>query len=423
MPPTAQQKRLGVGTSCTVSVRFLHPKNKVKEVIHNQTASQKLSGLIVQGKEEKTIRKAGKECIVFRHEDFGGQLIWALQRYVSIDVEGPLESFFEAEGGAAAVAPTGEAQQPQQAQQQAQQQQQQQAQQNDVEEELPAPIQEVIGRGNLDNDDAAAAAAAAPMVDDDNKPAPENRPQLNEAVGDIFSEWGHSGICARRSTIRNNPKPEMKFWKSSEAEPSNLDLFEGFFFSAYIKTTILPKTNNNLHHGHDQLQYGEFLQWLGLWLLMSTMVGPQRHEYWAAYPINAFRGAPLRLGVWMSRAHFDAILAALSFTDRDPPPFVDKFWEVRQMIDAWGSNMNNAFAPGYMNCLDESMSVWTNKFTCPGFMFVPRKPWPFGNEYHTVCCCLSGIMWGIDLVEGKDRPRQLGQLQYDKLGSMVGLLL
>ena len=93
------------------------------------------------------------------------------------------------------------------------------------------------------------------------------------------------------------------------------------------------------------------------------------------------------------------------------------------MIDAWGSNMNNAFAPGYMNCLDESMSMWTNKFTCPGFMFVPCKPWPFGNEYHMVCCCLSGIMWGIDLVEGKDHPRQLGQHEYGELGSTVGLLV
>ena len=212
----------------------------------------------------------------------------------------------------------------------------------------------------------------------------------------------------------------MKFWKSSEAEPSNLDLFEGFFFSAYIKTTLLPKTNNNLHHGHDQLQYGEFLQWLGLWLLMSTMVGPQQHEYWAAYPINAFRGVPLRLGVWMSRAGFDAILVALSFTDRDPPPFLDKFWEVRQMIDAWGSNMNNVFAPGYINCLDESMSLWTNKFTCRGFMFVPRKPWPFGNEYHTVCCCLSGIMWGIDLVEGKDRPDSLVNSNMRSLDQRLG---
>ena len=56
-------------------------------------------------------------------------------------------------------------------------------------------------------------------------------------------------------------------------------------------------------------------------------------------------------------------------------------------------------------------------------MFVPRKPWPFGNEYHTVCCCSSGIMWGIDLVEGKDRPQQLGIQQYDNFGSTVGLLL
>ena len=86
-------------------------------------------------------------------------------------------------------------------------------------------------------------------------------------------------------------------------------------------------------------------------------------------------------------------------------------------------NMKDNFIPGYMNCLDESMSVWTNKFTCPGFMFVPHKPWPFGNEYNTVCCCSSGIMWGIDLVEGKDCPQQLGIQQYDNLGSTVGLLL
>ena len=64
-----------------------------------------------------------------------------------------------------------------------------------MEEELTDTIQEVIGRGNLDNDDAVAAAAAAPMVDDNNEPALENRPQPNETVGDIFGEWGHSGIC------------------------------------------------------------------------------------------------------------------------------------------------------------------------------------------------------------------------------------
>ena len=93
------------------------------------------------------------------------------------------------------------------------------------------------------------------------------------------------------------------------------------------------------------------------------------------------------------------------------------------MVEVWGTNMRENFLPGYMNCLNESMSMWTNKFTCPSFMFAPCKPWLFGNEYHTMCCCLSGIMWGIDLVEEKDCPPQLGQQQYEKFSSTVGLLL
>ena len=93
------------------------------------------------------------------------------------------------------------------------------------------------------------------------------------------------------------------------------------------------------------------------------------------------------------------------------------------MVEAWGTNMKDNFIPGYMNCLDESMSMWTNKSTCPGFMFIPCKPWPFSNKYHTVCCCPSGIMRGIDLVEGKDHPQKLGIQQYDNFGSTVGLLL
>ena len=88
-----------------------------------------------------------------------------------------------------------------------------------------------------------------------------------------------------------------------------------------------------------------------------------------------------------------------------------------------GGEHGGELCPRYMNCLDESMSVWTNKFTCPGFMFIPCKPWPFGNEYHTICCCTSGSMWGIDLVEGKDHPRALGQQEFDNMGSTVGLLL
>ena len=125
----------------------------------------------------------------------------------------------------------------------------------------------------------------------------------------------------------------------------------------------------------------------------------------------------------MSCKRFDLISVVLAFTDENLTASADPFWEVLWMIGAWQTNMNVIFSPGFMNCLDESMRIWTSKFTCPGFMFVPRKPWAFGNEYHTVCCCSSGIIWGIELVEGKDWPARLSQQEYGNLGATLGLLL
>jgi hypothetical protein len=39
---------------------------------------------------------------------------------------------------------------------------------------------------------------------------------------------------------------------------------------------------------------------------------------------------------------------------------------------------------------------------CPGWMFVPRKPHLFGNEYHYICCADTMIMYAIEIVEGAD---------------------
>ena len=73
----------------------------------------------------------------------------------------------------------------------------------------------------------------------------------------------------------------------------------------------------------------------------------------------------------MSHNQFKAILYAMSFMKDEVPLYVDKFWCVQRLIDAWNENMNENFQPGWITCLDESMSTRTNKFTCPGFMFVP----------------------------------------------------
>ena len=93
------------------------------------------------------------------------------------------------------------------------------------------------------------------------------------------------------------------------------------------------------------------------------------------------------------------------------------------MISCWNQNMSKQFIPSWINCIDKSMSKWVNEFTCLGFMFIPRKPWPFGNKYHDACCAESDTIWSVDLRKGKDRPRELGIEEYDDEGKTVGMLL
>ena len=90
---------------------------------------------------------------------------------------------------------------------------------------------------------------------------------------DIFSPWGHSGICYCHSLMSVNANMKQKFWTTVGKDPSHLQLFEGYFFTSFIKDVIISQTNKNLvEQSNNQLTYGEFLCWLGLWFLMATMI-------------------------------------------------------------------------------------------------------------------------------------------------------
>ena len=350
----ATKKHVGIGAECTVSLHFLHPNHKVKTTIPNQTSARKLPSLIVQSKEKKTIWREEKDCIVFWNEDFN-ELIWCLSTYIKVDVEGPEETFFPLEtrsgggGGQPAQegatdggAPDGI------------------ANQNDVEQQdLPIAIQELLNNTHhLDSNTIAAAMVAAPMVDDHNMPTLENIPDVISVPNDIIMGWEHSNLCLCRFHVLGNAKPRFLFVTTEQGEPSILQLFEGLFFKSYLQVVIIPKTNDAMTL-HKKLTYGDLLRWLGLWFLMATIIGLQRHEFWSLSPVSAFEGAPLRLCVYMGQIRFVDILSTLQFTDSQPPAYLDKFWEVRQMVKAWVDNMNTHFCPGYVNCLDESMSITT----------------------------------------------------------------
>ena len=141
---------------------------------------------------------------------------------------------------------------------------------------------------------------------------------------------------------------------------------------------------------------------------------------------DRFDGAPFRVDdIMMSRKRFESILKSIRLSDKEPPGYKDRFWEIRDLVEAFNKRMTEAFVCGYLSCLDESMSPWTSQYTCPGWMYVPRKPHPMGNEYHTICCALSGILFAMELVEGKDAPseRPAAHPEDAKGGKTCGLLL
>ena len=176
---------------------------------------------------------------------------------------------------------------------------------------------------------------------------------------------------------------------SATLQPTRLQLFQLLFVKDFITNVILVETNKKL--SENPVEYGEFLKWIGLWLLMATIQGPQRRDFWSMAPVDPFDGAPFRLHDVMSRNCFEEILKNLQYTNVRPPVRRDRFWEVQQLLTEWNKNMATNFVPSWVTCLDKSMSTWLAKYTCPGFVFCPRKSWPFGNKYHTICCAKLGI--------------------------------
>ena len=172
-------------------------------------------------------------------------------------------------------------------------------------------------------------------VDDDNEPAPENRPEAGDEGHEcVFNaEWGHNGICYRKSAGMSDTKPSLPNIGRDSGEPSLVNMFDMFFPKMFVINTILAQMNKEIQGA--AVQYGEFLRWLGLWFLLATIQGPSRRDFWSSMPIDPFEGAPFRLNEWMSRNRFEEILCVLKFTDQTPPTnYVDRFFAVRQLIKA-----------------------------------------------------------------------------------------
>ena len=56
-------------------------------------------------------------------------------------------------------------------------------------------------------------------------------------------------------------------------------------------------------------------------------------------------------------------------------------------------------------------------------MCVGLNPHPLGNERHTIASGLSKTMWFAEIVEGRDRPCDLGRPEFGEIGKTVVTML
>jgi hypothetical protein len=126
------------------------------------------------------------------------------------------------------------------------------------------------------------------------------------------------------------------------------------FPEKWVVEVLIPATNERLK-GHE-MDLQEFYVFLGCLFFMASFEGvSDRNLWWSSKPVDMFDGAPFRLNTFMSKKRFLAISSAITYTNKPPPQaFVDRFHEVRQMIDAFNDHYAKEYIPSWLNCLDWS---------------------------------------------------------------------
>ena len=388
---TRQRKRGGIGATGFAFAKYFHPSIGIRTFWPNEWHRHWCTGVRIIGKLIQNIscrQQLVYECII---PEIDNDAIWFIVcSNFKVEVEG--ETPFPDEGGTPPAPPppapgagdgTDEAR-------------------SSCENEL----------SNISPGDEVSEIIASGVEVDNEGPAPENAGPPPPTIGPV-GIWEKPLICHRRA----NPaiRDVAGFWKTKTwpqiASMSEFAIFRLTVPESFIKGVMIPATNEHLE---ENLTLHEFYVWLGCRFFMACYEGVSTvRDWWSNEPVSMWEGAPFRLNDFIDAGHFLNITQVLRYTNKPPPNFVDRFYDMRQLQDEFNSHYKENYSPSWLSCLDESMNSWHNKY-CPGFMVVPWKPHPYGNEYHTIADGDQGkpIMWRAKIQEGKDRPMNGRTLRY-----------
>ena len=121
-----------------------------------------------------------------------------------------------------------------------------------------------------------------------------------------------------------------------------------------------------VQQGGQALQKGEFIQCLGVWLLLAICVGWSRRDFWDQTPHDQrTRPCPYNLNPLMKRSPLQQNHLRAPF-HRQRGSYLSR--------SVLGGKRKEFFLPSWMVCLDKSTSIWFQQWIFPGWVFVLINP-------------------------------------------------
>jgi len=303
------KKSGGIGAVGSAKARFFHPSLKIREQWPNQHQQIRLSGVLVVGKGVHRVNRKDQLCYECRISEIDDNTIFHISCN-NFKVETSPSTPFEDE-----IVPSTPAQPPSERLIAATRRSRDDAV---LRVEASDVVPNVVGGSRAE--EIAEMRQQGIQVDDDNEPAPENAELLATPVVNV-GEWVTPTICPRKADSScTNSKGVWKHnsWHKIQ-EMDELALFRMCFPEKWVRETLLPATNKEIEGG--PLSLSEFYVFLGCHFFMACFEGiSDRRLWWSSKPISIEEGAPFRLQDYISLRRFNAITAAIRYTDKPPPP-------------------------------------------------------------------------------------------------------
>ena len=135
------------------------------------------------------------------------------------------------------------------------------------------PLPEVVDNainGMSEEANTIKALQGVVDIDDDNEPAPKNVPTADNSNRLLSTEWGHGGFCFRGSQNFGSTWAKLNFSVDTTCHGYYIQLFKGFFPKQLLQNVI--DIVNEKMDGDKEVVYGEFIWWIGICVLMSTVM-------------------------------------------------------------------------------------------------------------------------------------------------------